>query len=324
MKLRKWITGAAASFALALGLIAAAPQTLTQGVITAQADSASVYTVKVDSGYLALRTAMAFDYANEIGKLYTGDTIELINATSDQYWYVYAPGLNRYGYVNCDYLIYKGGTTSNLMEVSVRTFLSLRGAATENSNEIVRMNNGELVQVLDFGSDGFYHVYVPGRDLYGYCFSKYLTGVRTQTYSDIDTMSVRVPSGYLALRTAMAYDSANEIGKLYTGDTVQVLSHTSNQYWYVYSPTLSKYGYVNADYLVDSIAYISNAQYYTVNVASGYLALRNDTAFDATNEIGKLYNGQQVQFIEATSSEYWYVYAPSLGMYGFINSKYVY
>ena len=42
-----------------------------------RAASADTYTVRVETGYLALRTAQAYDYRNEIGKLYTGDTVEV-------------------------------------------------------------------------------------------------------------------------------------------------------------------------------------------------------------------------------------------------------
>ena len=34
-----------------------------------------------------------------------------------------------------------------------------------------------------------------------------------------NTWTVSVAKGYLALRTAKAYDASNEIGELYTGDT---------------------------------------------------------------------------------------------------------
>ena len=64
------------------------------------------------------------------------------------------------------------------------------------------------------------------------------------------TYSVRVAKGYLALRTAPSYDEANEIGELYTGDTVQVQDTSNGQYWWVYSPKYGRSGYVNADYLV--------------------------------------------------------------------------
>ena len=51
------------------------------------------------------------------------------------------------------------------------------------------------------------------------------------------------------MRSAKAYDAANEIGELYTGDTVQVTDTSDLTYWYVYSPKLGKSGYVNKDYL---------------------------------------------------------------------------
>ena len=60
-----------------------------------------------------------------------------------------------------------------------------------------------------------------------------------------DTYQVSVSKGYLALRNAMAYDSSNEIGELYSGDTVEVTDYTTSDYWYVYSPKLGKSGYVN-------------------------------------------------------------------------------
>ena len=44
-------------------------------------------------------------------------------------------------------------------------------------------------------------------------------------------------------------DSSNEIGQLYSGDTVQLVDTTDAQYWYIYSQKLCKYGYVNKDYL---------------------------------------------------------------------------
>ena len=137
--------------------------------------ASDTYQVGVSKGYLALRSAMAYDSSNEIGELYSGDTVQLIDTSDSQYWYVYSQKLEKNGYVNKDYLI--GGTT---------------------------------------------------------------------TYA---TRTVSVATGYLALRSAKAYDSSNEIGQLYSGDTVQLVDTTDAQYWYVYSQKLCKYGYVNKDYL---------------------------------------------------------------------------
>ena len=209
--------------------------------------SGTTMIVRVETGYLALRTAKAYDSSNEIGELYSGDTVKVQDSSGSTYWYVYSPKLNKFGYVNRNYLI-----------------------------------NGSK----DSG----------------------------------DTRTVYVASGYLALRTAMAYDSSNEIGELYTGDTVNVIEKSGSTYWYVYSPKLNKYGYVNKNYLSGNT---SPSEIWTVSVSSGYLALRTAMAFDSANEIGQLYSGSIVEVQSKPSADYWYVYAPSLGMYGYVNCNYL-
>lgn len=208
------------------------------------------WTVKVDKGYLALRTEKAYDYANEIGELYTGDEVEILNSSDSQYWYVYAPSLNKNGYVNKDYLLYNGGSE---------------------------------------------HSY---------------------------NWSVKVEKGYLALRTEKAYDAANEIGELYTGDIVEVKKISNSKYWYVYVPSLEKFGYVDKEYLKYNAG--KDTETKTVSVEKGYLALRTARAYDAANEIGELYTGDEVEVLDSSGKEYWYVYAPSLNKVGYVNKDYLY
>ena len=127
---------------------------------------------------------------------------------------------------------------------------------------------------------------------------------------------------YLALRTGMAYDARNEIGKIYNGQEVEFISVGDSTYWYVYAPTLGKYGYVNKNYLT-AVDDQSDSKTYTVQGVDLYLALRNAMAYDARNEIGKIYNGQTVEYISTGDSTYWFVYAPSLGRYGYVNKNYL-
>ena len=60
--------------------------------------------VKVETGYLALRSKKAYDKSNEIGKLYTGEMVYILDNSDSEYWIVYAPSLSRTGYVNRNYL----------------------------------------------------------------------------------------------------------------------------------------------------------------------------------------------------------------------------
>ena len=57
-------------------------------------------------------------------------------------------------------------------------------------------------------------------------------------------------TGWLALRTAPAYDYTNEIGQLYNGDSVQICGNSSgNGYIWVYSPKLNMSGWVNQKFI---------------------------------------------------------------------------
>ena len=191
-----------AAAALAFSFIVTAPLGLTQNmpqIMTQAYAYCGTYTVSVQSGYLALRTAKAYDWRNEIGALYSGQTVDLIDASDPTYWWVYAPSLGKYGYVNCNYLI-----------------------------------------------GGYYAGYNAGYDV-GNCGG--YNGNYYYTYSTSFTRTVYVQSGYLALRTAKAYDWRNEIGALYSGQTVDVIDTSGGTYWWVYAPSLGSYGYVNSNYL---------------------------------------------------------------------------
>ena len=226
--MKRQMKGLLAALLLAFTFILTVPAGAGTGTV-AQAENTgyeAMATVRVESGYLALRNYPAYDYSNEIGKLYNGDTVYVISTPYSDYWWVYSPSLNREGYVNCNY----------------------------------------LVNVTNFT----------------YSSPSYIQYTSTAT--------VKVQSGYLALRTARAFDYSNEIGRLYTGDTV-----------------------------TDSYATVA-----TVVVETSYLALRNAPAYDYYNEIGKLYTGDIVYILEETYPDYWWVYSPALNKSGYVNKNYLY
>ena len=201
------------------------------------------WTVKVKSGYLALRNTAAYNDSNEIGRLNTGDTVLVKDSSDSTYWYVYAPKLDKSGYVDNRY-IYNSGLWTVKVE---KGYLALRNQAAYNdSNEIGRLNTGDMVQVKDTSDSNYWYVYVPQLDKTGYVDKDYLTGGSEVTYP---TMTVQVEKGFLALRSANAYDKNNEIAQLNTGDTVEIIEKEDSTYWYVYVPKLGKEGYVDKNYL---------------------------------------------------------------------------
>lgn len=53
--------------------------------------SCNTYRVNVVTGYLALRTDTSYNSGNEIGELYSGDLVEVLDYTgATGYWYVYS------------------------------------------------------------------------------------------------------------------------------------------------------------------------------------------------------------------------------------------
>ena len=274
---------------------------------------------------LALRTAKAYDSRNEIGELYTGDTVEVTDTSDNTYWYVYSSKLNKSGYVNRNYLVGGAASTggSNYTVSVAKGYLALRTAkAYDSRNEIGELYSGDTVQVQDTSDSTYWYVYSPKLNKSGYVNRNYLVGGTVSTGGASYTVSVA--KGYLALRTAKAYDSSNEIGELYSGDTVQVQDTSDNTYWYVYSPKLNKSGYVNRNYLIGAGSSSPSVVTKTVSVAKGYLALRTAKAYDENNEIGELYSGDTVQVQDTSDSTYWYVYSPKLNKSGYVNKNYLY
>ena len=299
--------------------------TLSLPVTAKESFAGSIYTVSVAKGYLALRTAKAYDSRNEIGELYTGDTVEVTDTSDNTYWYVYSSKLNKSGYVNRNYLVGGAASTggSNYTVSVAKGYLALRTAkAYDSRNEIGELYSGDTVQVQDTSDSTYWYVYSPKLNKSGYVNRNYLVGGTVSTGGASYTVSVA--KGYLVLRTAKAYDSSNEIGELYSGDTVQVQDTSDNTYWYVYSPKLNKSGYVNRNYLIGAGSSSPSVVTKPVSVAKGYLALRTAKAYDENNEIGELYSGDTVQVQDTSDSTYWYVYSPKLNKSGYVNKNYLY
>ena len=62
---------------------------------------------------------------------------------------------------------------------------------------------------------------------------------------------------------------------------------------------------------------------YTVKGVDNYLALRKARAYKSSNEIGKIKNGQKVGYVADGDSTYCFVYAPTLGKFGYVNINYL-
>ena len=89
----------------------------------------------------------------------------------------------------------------------------------------------------------------PASSTQAYFDNNWIGTAQSMNTSAGSTKTVSVQSSYLALRTAPAYDAANEIGQLYSGDKVELIGGAQGSYVKVYSPKFGTTGWVNAGFL---------------------------------------------------------------------------
>lgn len=287
---------------------------VTKEYLTEEKDAAC----KRENAYIAKQTPIynsKEDDKSEIEKLNKNDEIYIVSKNSGDYWFVYSKKDKVFGFVKSMDI-----SSSKIQDTSSAQTQSK--AATSSQAQTQQQTQPQTQpQTTPNTNSGYY------------------TGAGSAP-SNYTTYYAKVNTGYLAIRTAKAYDDSNIIGQMYTGDKVYVIDTSTGTYWYCYSPTNGVYGYVNSGYLVSSKpssgssgggSVSSGYTTWTVgntNSAGGhYLALRSAPAYDASNEKGKLYDGQVVYVYSYSYASYydtyWYVYAPSLGQWGYVNSNYI-
>lgn len=292
-------------------------------------------------------------------KLDNGEKVSLMEKSEGNYWKVYIEAEEVIGYIDYHYLTNKSDAVTDpvtrYVNVKKDASLTIFSTPDEDGAALGMAERGDEVTVLAKPDETYAYIYAADESAYGYVERSKLSedkpkeetkesakkedsapaqaqaateilGAGSPPSSYQGVYYVNVASGYLALRNAKAFDASNEIGKMYNGDYVQAI-RTNEQYWYVYSPSLGAYGYTNSDYLAGSAPSSGSAKAYDniyyASVSSGYLALRSAQAYDASNEIGKIANGQEVSVVDVSGGTYWYVYVPALDQYGYVNSEYL-
>lgn len=295
-------------------------------------------------------------------KLKLQEEVKVLDDSSETCYYVSAFGQK--GYVKKEYLTDEKMAACKRQDAYIEEKTSLYDTAESDHHEVVSLGKNAAVFIVAKPSGSYWYVYAKGAKVFGYVDSMNISMSKIQDASSAVTSSkptqpdepiqndyyvgygsapsnytlyyAKVNSGYLAIRSAKAFNASNELGKMYTGDSVYVIDKSTGTYWYCYSPTNGVYGYSDSRYMVLNYPGSSTTPktetksytVWTVQVNSGYLAMRTAPAFDSANEIGKLYSGDTVyvysdSYVNFTDT-YWYVYSPSLGKKGFVDSNYIY
>lgn len=168
-----------------------------------------------------------------------------------------------------------GASTAALADTQyVQTSMNFRSAPSKTANVIGSIPEGTTVDVLDSqngwdlvrfnGMTGYIHggnvgyTYSPkasapsasSQSTKAYYDNSFSQAAVNVVNDDRTVRTVYVTDGYLALRSYPSFDDSNVVGQLYTGDTVELISNTTDgSYVQVFAPRLGLYGYVNAGFL---------------------------------------------------------------------------
>ena len=207
------------------------------------------------------------------------------------------------------------------------------------TEEFASLHSGELVYRIGRGvTDNANYSFVYSeklKDSFGYIDGYFLT-----PYSNEVTKG---ETYYVTQNDTPAYNDDNrsvELFRLNRNTAVTVMSKRVTDVWLVRNQGNDVYGYIDKNMLSENRveekndsssvsdgrligagdAPESGYEVYTVTVEAGFLALRSEEAFDDSNILGEMYNGEEVYVLENTGT-YFYVYSPKLGFYGYANGK---
>lgn len=237
-------------------------------------------------------------------ELSVGTAVTVLAKTSGDYWFVGLSDSKTYGYVKCSDL-----STTKPVASSKTT-----SSKASSSSSVVSVTPPKVVPPSG---------------------PSYYTGSGSAPTSYLYTKYAKVQTGYLGLRSSANRPAGdtNVIGQMYTGYRVYVIDTSTGNYWYCYCPELGMYGFTDSAYLSDSVTSVPpQTEYYetwNVIVETGYLAVRTSPQrANDTNIKGRLYTGDIVYVYDYSfanfTDTYWYVYCPSLDMWGYVDSNKTY
>ena len=221
-----------------------------------------------------------------LAKLKLKDEVEAQGNPIDGYYLVYYKAKNVTGYIKKDYLTTDKNAVCKRQNAYTSKKTTLYADKSEKPKTLKTMNKNSAIFIVSKDSGDYWYVYYKSGKTFGYVKSMDISNNKVSSSSSTSSSKTSSSSGkskstasnststknnvssnytvwtvgntgggehYLALRTAPAFDYANEIGKLYNGQVVYVYdtSYSSyyDTYWYVYSPSHGKWGYVNSNYI---------------------------------------------------------------------------
>ena len=296
--------------------VSESPETMSSDVSSQPMLDTSAYKTMYVTGAADIEIIEdAKDGSRVVGNISCGDSVSFINSVVTEYSFVYAEQLNAFGYIKDINLTddYSETCTGEVYYVSSD---SAPVYATQSAEAIVaNLSKNDMVTVIAKLVSGNWRITDKSGSI-GYISAAMLSEEKI------------VP------KTVSSKSSSKSSSKTSSKSSSKKENKTVSKAESVYESKTESKSESQVESTVESIAedlpYVgvgeapaSSYQIYTVDVDLGYLALRGKPDSSTDNVIGELYYEEQVYVID-TEGEFWYVYAPTLGMYGFVKGDYNY
>ena len=236
-------------------------------------------------------TADALYGSEEVASLKSGDKVSVLRSVTE-YTFVYSSSLEKFGYVRTEYLTESADevTIGNLYYIKESPSYMYKDAQRTQTASTLMQN--DVVTVLAKRAGGIWRV-ADVKGAVGYIDSESLSDKKIRTETSSKSSKPSKP------------ESKNE-SKTQSRSEPSSKAESSSKIEETVSGLYTGTGEPPEEYTR-----------YVVDVDVGYLSLRDRPSADKSRVIGKLYYEDIVYMVDA-SGEFWYVYAPGLGMYGYV------
>ncbi|MBR5586426.1 MAG: SH3 domain-containing protein [Clostridia bacterium] len=245
-----------------------------------------------------------------LGKAYSGETLNVIG-TEGSFYIVNYNGAT--AYTSKDFVSIDSGSSGTI----TTSGLNVREKPSSDSASVGKLNTGDTVKIVG-SSGGWYEILLHGE--LRYVHSDYVKKGAAESAPAAASDTGSGETGYITTNglnvRADASASATVIGKLNTGDTVEITGKSGSWYKISYSGNV---GFVSAEYVSKTPGTVSEDMAETGTITTNGLNIRAEASASAS-VIGKLNTGDTVDVVGKSGS--WYKISFS-GNTGYISAEYV-
>lgn len=268
---------------------------------TASAFDESKYLPMFVSGAAKIQLYSDALYGSDIvGELNCGDRVSVVRRDVMEYCFVYSADLSAFGYVRkenlADYL--EETTIGDVFYVKPASAQVYSDIAFTESLETVSMN--DMLTVIVKRADGKWRV-ADKEGKIGYIDKSLLSEKRVKNESSKAESSKKTSSKAESSKAISKAESSKIVSSREASRAVSSAASSEETVSGLYTGT----GQPPEEY-----------ETYIIDVDVGYLSLRAKPSADSKT-IGELYLDERVYAID-TSGDYWYIYSPKLGKYGYV------